>query len=125
MKVANRHLMAALVGLAVGVVVVVLIFAAITASTKSTQIRDTQNSNTIKADARDQALALVKDCVEPSGTCYKRGQAQTAKAVGDIARANAIAAAAATACAGERPHQTFAAIYACTTKRVMAAAGQP
>jgi hypothetical protein len=86
-----------------------------------TQIRSTQTDNTTKANRRDETLLLMQDCVTPGGKCYERSQQQTAQVVGDISKANAIAAAAATSCAGEMPHQAFSVIYRCTVARVDAA----
>lgn len=113
-QTATKHFVSALVGLAIGLVVVVVVLGL-------TQIRSTQTVGVEKSDARDQALALVKDCVQPGGKCYQRSQDQIAGAVGDISKANAIAAAAATSCAGDMPHQPFGVIYRCTVKRVDAA----
>jgi hypothetical protein len=31
-----------------------------------------------------QSIALVRDCIDPKGTCYKRQQANTAKVIGQI-----------------------------------------
>lgn len=48
--------------------------------------------------ARKAQISLskeIKDCVEPTGKCYQDGQARTAKAIGSINEASALAAACA------------------------------
>lgn len=61
----------------------------------------------------------IRGCVDPDGECSKRGQEQTAKAVGDLNRVTILAAA----CAGELPpgltvDQRVDLISACITKRL-------
>lgn len=62
----------------------------------------------------------IRGCVDPDGECSKRGQEQTAKAVGDLNRVTILAAA----CAGQLPpsgltvDQRVDLISACITRRL-------
>src|SRR5258708_4431342 len=73
----RRQVIGFLIGMAVTAVVVFLV-------TTVGAVRTTQQTNAPKIDNTATTLKLVKDCVLPSGTCYQRGQRQTAKAIGSI-----------------------------------------
>jgi hypothetical protein len=70
-------------------------------------IRGQQKTNTETVD-------LIKDCTQPVGKCFKRGQRQTATAVDSINRVTLAAAA----CAARRPGQTVPQIKACVIKQL-------
>lgn len=74
-----------------GLLAAALVASVLTAVVVVAQIRSDQVDNTAKSDKRDETLALIQDCTQPSGKCYKRGQRATAKAVGDIGATNILA----------------------------------
>jgi hypothetical protein len=61
------------------------------------------------AEARTQ----IRDCIEPSGQCYKDGQTRTVKAIGTIQEGIALAAACAPNFAGLPMQQRIMAIEKC------------
>jgi hypothetical protein len=73
------------------------------------------------AKASAAAAAQIKSCTTPDGACYRRNQ-RNGRALGaSVSQANALASAAAAACAVSRPSATFEVIYRCTLRRVDAA----
>jgi hypothetical protein len=98
-----------ILGMALSAVVTIFLVAVIVSATKSTQIRDTQETNTEKSDARDEVLDRIRNCTTPGRPCYDRGQRQLAKAVGDVNRVVILAAA----CASKPFEQSVEAIQAC------------
>lgn len=69
-----------IIGLGVGFLIVMAVFAIITIFS----VRQTQVDRLPQNEANDETLALIKDCTQPSGACFKRSQRATAKAVNDI-----------------------------------------
>lgn len=69
--------------------------------------------------ARDnrQTLTTIRDCTQPSGACYRRGQQRTAEAVASLNAGTQQAAAAATSCAIRLSRQgkavTYHSVYRC------------
>lgn len=63
--------------------VVLLVAALATVVILVGQIRATQTRNS-------PVLHVIQDCTQPSGACYKRGQQQTAKVVGNIGTNTAV-----------------------------------
>lgn len=82
----------------VGVVVVVTNIVLNGASTTD-KVRNTQLTNKSTIDNSAETLALVKDCVDPGGECYKRGQERTASVLGSIQQSQIRAASYAASCA--------------------------
>jgi hypothetical protein len=78
------------------------------------QIRSAQVDRNPQNEKNDETLAIIKDCTEPTGACFKDAQRRTAKAVGDINRVIIIAAA----CASEPVEQSVAQIADCVTRRL-------
>jgi hypothetical protein len=101
-------------GMAVSALVVAVLFAVFTAATKSTQIRDTQETNTVKTDANSKTLQRIRNCTTPGRPCYERSQQQLAQAVGDVNRVVIVAAA----CASRTYEQSVDQIQACVLKRL-------
>lgn len=93
----RRALAWALVGLGIGFVIV----AALSVPVILGQIRITQVDNTQRAEQDSEALLIIKDCTQPAGKCFKRGQRATAKAVGDINQVVILAAACAPLTPGD------------------------
>lgn len=94
----SRQVGYALVALCIGLVAAM----ALSVPIITAQIRATQVENTKKSDERDETLALMQDCVQPTGECFKRGQRRTAKAVGEIGAGNILA----VVCALQVPNGT-------------------
>jgi hypothetical protein len=84
-----------------------VILVAILAATLVTvvTIRATQKTNTNTVD-------LIRDCTEPKGKCFQRGQDQTAGAIADINQVTVYAAA----CASKVPGQTAEQIQRCVVR---------
>jgi hypothetical protein len=66
------------------------------------QVRNTQVDRLPQTEKNDATLALIKDCTEPSGECFKRSQRRTAKAVTQIGAGNILA----VVCALDVPDDT-------------------
>ena len=89
----QRPAFGAAVGVLVGVLIVAVLLMMVRTWSLTDQIRDSQQTNTGTLEATQQTLDAVNDCTQPAGECFKRGQSQTAKAVGDINRVVVLAAA--------------------------------
>lgn len=99
-------------GMAVFGVLLLLVFGIITAATKSTEIRDTQEQRAPFNEANDETLRIIKGCTTPGMRCYERTQRQTARAVGDVNRVIVLAAA----CASGSTIRTQVEIQACVLR---------
>lgn len=97
------------IGLVLGACAVALVVAVIVAAVTATQIRESQVTNTRTIENTQATLDLIRDCTEPSGECYQRGQDSTADAVDNIGLLSAYAAA----CADQPETQTADEIQAC------------
>lgn len=94
-----------------GFLVIVLVILAVAVVTLG-QIFDNSERN-------GETLRVIRDCTQPSGQCYKRGQAQTAQAVADIGRYVVLAAACAADVDASQPvDRRIALITACITERL-------
>lgn len=109
-----------LIGLAASAVFVVVITAVL-------QTRATQKTNVPKIDNTAETLKTVKrlalkidSCTDPTGECAKRGQRQTAAAVGNI-RADTRNVVVATIVCQQQGAKGFEAIAACVDRAVAAA----
>ena len=89
----QRPAFGAAVGILVGCLVVAVLVLMVRTWSLTDQIRESQKTNTGTLEATQQTLDAVNDCTQPTGKCFKRGQSQTAKAVGDINRVVVLAAA--------------------------------
>jgi hypothetical protein len=88
-----RRVTWALLGVALGGLVGSLLLSAVVVA----QIRTDQVDRKPQLAEDSATLALIKDCTEPGGECFKRGQKRTAEAVGNI---NQVIVAAAACAAG-------------------------
>jgi hypothetical protein len=118
----------AILGLLLFAVVVVVIQAVLQAATTTTQIRGTQKTNVPKIDNTAETLKTVKrlaekidSCTDPTGECAKRGQRQTAAAVGNI-RSDTRNVVVATIVCQQQGARGFEAIAACVDRAVAAVA---
>jgi hypothetical protein len=102
-----RPVLGALTAIGAGVLAILLLTLIVRTWSLADAIRETQKSNT-------GAVKLIRDCTDPSGDCYKRGQKQTAVAVADINKISVYAAA----CADRPGVQTASEIYACVVERL-------
>lgn len=82
------------------------------------EIRRAQVTNTQTLNNSDETLQVVKDCTQPTGQCFKDGQARTAEAVSSINQVVILAAA----CASQEHGQTVATIQQCVIDRLAASA---
>lgn len=94
------------------VLVVAVATSTIIGAVNSQRIRDTQVTNTRTLDTADRTLDLIRDCTEPGGECFDRGQKRTADVVADLNKAAVYAAA----CADKRGVQGEDEIYACVVR---------
>lgn len=77
-----------------------------------TGVERQQDSNTGTLNATEDTLALIRDCTQPGGDCFERGQKRTADAVANIN----LAAVYAAACADRDGVQGEDEIYACVVR---------
>ena len=92
-----------------GVIATALVIAIIVATITVTKVRDTQIGAVDTINNTKQTLHLIRDCTEPSGSCYQRSQKQTADAVDNIGLLSTYAAA----CADQPDQQTAVEIREC------------
>lgn len=111
----------ALAGVALTGAIVVLVVAILVAATKSTEIREAQVNNTTLLQNTDDTLALMLDCTDPAGECYKRGQASQSSAIEDITLISIYAAA----CADKPAEQTTQEIEDCILAEIESADRKP
>jgi hypothetical protein len=78
------------------------------------QVRHTQLDGTPTGKKLLESSEQIISCTTPGKKCAEANQRAMASAIKAISHNNAKAAAAATACAARRPHQSFAKVYACT-----------
>lgn len=90
-------------------VVIVVIAAVLISATTVTRVRESQVTNTGTLNNTDRTLEILLDCTDPTGDCYKRGQASQASAIEDISRISVYAAA----CADKPREQTAEQIQEC------------
>lgn len=117
----RRRVLWAVLTMAVGALVLIVMYAVLTSATKSTAIRETQQTNSpliekIEKQSR-QIKRLTKDvrsCVRVGGECYERGQAQTKDAVGSINEVVILAAS----CASGPVQRSVEEIASCVTERL-------
>lgn len=105
----RRPILGALFGLAIGVLVVLVLTLLVRTWGLADQIRQAQKGNV-------STLHVVRDCTDPGGTCFKRGQKSTAKAVASINKITVYAAA----CADKPGNQTVTQIQSCVIRKLAA-----
>jgi hypothetical protein len=86
----------ALIGVAVGILLLGTLALLVRTWSVTDQIRTAQETNA-------GVLEAVQDCTQPGGDCFQRGQKQTAAAVGDINRVVILAAACSVGLDPEMP----------------------
>jgi hypothetical protein len=86
-------------------------------------IRTTQTSRLKQAETNDTTLTIIRDCTQPKGKCYERGQEATAQVLADVTSVIVLAAACAVDVnPGQSVAQRQDAITACITNRLAATA---
>jgi hypothetical protein len=103
-----------LTGMGLAAFVVVLVFAVFTAASKSTEIRDQQQTNTPLLISTNRTLQIVEDCTTPGQPCYDRGQERLASAIADINQVSIYAAA----CADQPRRQSVEQIQSCVISKL-------
>lgn len=78
-------------GMLSGVLVVLLTGAIVTAAVNSTESNERGESREGQVQANDQTLAIIKDCTNTGGECFKANQRRLAQAVSDIGAGNILA----------------------------------
>lgn len=119
-----RALIYGLTALAVGLVVAMLLSVPIVTA----QIRATQLDRQPQTEKNDETLAVIRDCTQPTGQCFKDGQKRTAEAVSQIGAGNILAVVCALAVPDGTPtNVALEQVTECVTKRLAAqqAAQQP
>lgn len=123
MSTDRRGLRYAAIGLLLGLLTIIVIQRIAETATTTAAIRKAQVTNGHTLNTSAETLRLIRDCTDPKGTCYRRGQEQTARAVASLNAGTQQAAAAATSCAISlsRSHRpvTYHSVYRCivTTTR--------
>lgn len=97
------------IGITLGVVAAVALIAVVVAAVTVTQVRGSQVDNTETLDTSAETLEIIKDCTQPEGACYQRGQDRTAEVVDNIGLLSTYAAA----CADQPNQQTAVEIREC------------
>lgn len=105
----RRRALWALTGVMLAAAVAGTVFAIVVAAVTATQIREAQVTNTQTINNTDETLRLIRDCTQPEGECYQRGQDNTADVVDNIGLLSAYAAA----CADQPEQQSADEIQAC------------
>jgi hypothetical protein len=106
----NRMRLAwAIIGVLLAACVAGVVIAVIVAAVTVSQVRGTQVNNTKTIDNTAETLEIIKDCTQPEGVCYQRGQDSTAEAVDNIGLLSTYAAA----CADQPDQQTAEEIREC------------
>lgn len=105
----------------IGILAGCIIAAVLTAVVVTAQIRSSQVDNTAKSDSRDEALAIVKGCVQPQGACNKRNQQRLAGAIADIGAANILTVVCALQVSNGTPlDQALDEVTSCVAERLNA-----
>jgi hypothetical protein len=92
-KADRRGIRYAVVGLLLGIFVLLVLWRVAQTAQLVAEIRHAQQTNTKTLDNSHETLRVIEDCTQPAGTCYRRGQSQTASAVSSINRVVVLAAA--------------------------------
>jgi hypothetical protein len=79
-------------------------------------VEATQDTNTATVNSAAETLKLIRDCTEPNGDCYARGQQRTADAVAQINRVIILA----NACAELPEVETFEEVRSCVLQGLAA-----
>lgn len=96
MTVSRRYIALFVLGALGAALLMAVLVAVFTSATKSTQIRDTQETNSPLILNTNRTLAIIEGCTTPGRDCYERGQKQLRSAITDINRVSVIAAACAS-----------------------------
>lgn len=102
-----RNTAAWLAGVTITALVILLASAILYSAQTTSTIRENQRTSI-------ESLTRIKDCTEPGGRCFERGQRATADAVGDINRVAIYAAA----CADQPRRQTVEQIQSCVIDKL-------
>lgn len=128
MRVLSRRTRWALIflGMGIGVLVVLLVWAVVTSAVNSTETNERGESRESQVEANDQTLAIIKDCTQVSGKCYQRGQRRTAQVLSSAQKIIIISAAcSASVDTTLTVDQRIAEITACVTERLTARPPKP
>lgn len=107
----RRQVGGALLGVATGALVVLVMVLLVRVADLTAQIRETQKVTAPLTEKIDKTSRRIRSCTTPKMPCYERSQRQTAKAVGDINEVVILAAA----CASQMPGASVADITRCVT----------
>lgn len=115
----SQRLVIFLLGVGMTAVVVLLILALLSTAKDATEINERGESREGQVERNDETLAILKDCTEPGGRCYKRSLNQTAGAVADLSRVVLFTAA----CGAELPYgmstnERIDSLTECVTRRL-------
>ncbi len=119
MSISRRKVAWFVLGAGLAGVLLVVFAAVFTSATKTTQIRDTQETNSPLIASTNRTLKIIRDCTTPGRECYERGQQQLKGAITDINRVSIIAAA----CASGPREVSVTEIQACVIRRLSAQSG--
>lgn len=108
-----RPLAFAVAYIALGALIVGVLYMIVQIYGLTDSIRSTQKGNTTTIKNSQETLDVVKDCTQPNGACYQDGQKRTGKAVQDISEATTQASIYAAYCVHTEPSSSVAAIERC------------
>lgn len=78
-------------GMVGGALLVLVVYAILSSAVNSSETNERGESREKQTAVNDQTLRIIRDCTEPSGECFKRGQKATAEAVSQIGAGNILA----------------------------------
>lgn len=86
--------------IALGIIIVLfMLYSSIITTVNSALIRHTQTQNKPTLDNTNALVAQQKDCLQPTGTCFKESQQRLAQVLGSVRASNIQVSAASAACA--------------------------
>lgn len=112
-----RPLAFAVAYLALGALIVGVLYLIVQIYGLADSIRTAQKGNTKTITNSQETLDVVKDCTQPKGTCYQDGQKRTGQAVQDISEATTQASIYAAYCVHREPDASVAKIEACVNQQ--------
>lgn len=109
-----------------GVAVTLVVYAVTVAAVNSQEINERGESREPQNAANDETLAIIKDCTQPNGRCFRRGQQRTAQVLASAQRIIILSAACSAAVdTSLTVDQRIAEITSCVTARLTAATSKP
>ena len=120
----RRGIRFAVVAVLLGLLATLVLYRIASTAEVTSEIRNAQVTNGRTLDNSSETLRIIRDCVNPRGACYLRGQKQTARVVAGLTAGTQQAAAAATSCAVALQEAgkpvTYRTVYRCIVRTTQA-----